>query len=38
MLDLDYQDLDKLIPLIKDDEPLTVEPMLHPFNYKDLKC
>ena len=38
MLDLDYPDLDKLIPLIKDDEPLTVEPMLHLFNYKDLKC
>ena len=38
MPDLDYPDLDQLITLIEDDEPLTVEPELQPFNYKDIKC
>ena len=37
-LDLDYPDLNLLYYQVEDDEPLTVEPELQPFNYKDLKC
>lgn len=36
MSDLDYPDIDQLIYLVEDNEPLTVELSSYQLNYKDL--